>query len=106
MSKLNSSETIAFQIILYGGNARSDAMEAMQLAKSGDFLAAREKLEHAAEELRKAHKCQTDLIGAEARGERSELSILLIHAQDHLMNAMTVKDLAEEIVSLYEKMKE
>lgn len=28
----------------------------------------------------------------------------MIHAQDHLMNAMTMKDLATEIVELYEKM--
>ncbi|MBO9129962.1 PTS lactose/cellobiose transporter subunit IIA [Bacillus sp. 165] len=102
---MNSTETIAFQIILHGGNARSDAMEAMQMAKSGDSTEAREKLLQAGEELKKAHKFQTELIGAEARGERSELSILLIHAQDHLMNAMTVKDLAEEIISLYEKIK-
>ncbi|MFA7746473.1 PTS lactose/cellobiose transporter subunit IIA, partial [Salinicoccus roseus] len=26
-----------------------------------------------------------------------------VHAQDHLMNAMTVKDLAAELVEIYEK---
>jgi len=30
-----------------------------------------------------------------------QMSLLMIHAQDHLMNAMTVKDLAAEMVELY-----
>ena len=29
----------------------------------------------------------------------------MIHAQDHLMNSITVKDLATEFVDLYEKMR-
>ncbi|ENA0413451.1 PTS lactose/cellobiose transporter subunit IIA, partial [Listeria monocytogenes] len=37
----------------------------------------------------------------EARGEKAEVSLLLVHAQDHLMNAITFKDLAKEIVDLY-----
>lgn len=31
------------------------------------------------------------------------MSLLMVHAQDHLMNAMTVKDLAAEMIDLYEK---
>ena len=27
----------------------------------------------------------------------------MVHAQDHLMNAITVKDMAEEFIDLYEK---
>ncbi len=44
------------------------------------------------------------MIQAEAGGERSEISLLLIHAQDHLMNAMTIKDMANEFIELYRKM--
>ncbi|HCW36206.1 MAG TPA: PTS cellobiose transporter subunit IIA, partial [Staphylococcus sp.] len=35
----------------------------------------------------------------------SELNLLLIHSQDHLMNAITVKDLANEMIDLYKEMK-
>jgi len=30
--------------------------------------------------------------------------LLMVHAQDHLMNAITVRDLAIEFVDMYKKM--
>lgn len=90
-----------FQLILHGGNARSLAMEAISLAKNKDMDAARQALNRASEELTKAHLNQTALIQKEISGEKMELSMLLIHAQDHLMNAMTIKDLATEFVEMY-----
>ncbi|MOA67136.1 Lichenan-specific phosphotransferase enzyme IIA component [compost metagenome] len=51
---------------------------------------------------RTAHKIQTSLLQQEASGNKYEVSVLLIHAQDHLMNAITVIDLAETIVDLFE----
>jgi cellobiose PTS system EIIA component len=58
-------------------------------------------LKQSTEELGKAHKFQTQLIQAEADGKSNPVNILLVHAQDHLMTAMTVRDLAAEIVELY-----
>jgi len=98
-----SVEEISFQIILYGGNARGSAMEAIQHAKKGEFDVAEQKLQEANEEISKAHRYQTDLIQGESRGEKTEIRLLLIHAQDHLMNAMTVMDLAEEMIELHKK---
>jgi cellobiose PTS system EIIA component len=100
----NIEETI-FQIILHGGNGKSSAMEAIAAAKRGDLTGAREKLEEAANELNSAHLIQTSLIQSEVRGEKTELSLLLVHAQDHLMNAITIKDMAGEFVDLYEHVK-
>jgi len=91
-------------IILHGGNARSSAMEAIGFAKKGDIETAKKCMKEAYEELSKAHKIQTQLIQDEAAGERTEISLLMIHAQDHLMNALTVKDLAKEFIDLYEKL--
>ena len=47
-----------------------------------------------------AHQCQTGLIFAETNGSPVLLSLLMIHAQDHVMNAMTVKDLAAEMIEM------
>lgn len=80
-------------------------MEAIAFAKQADFIKAGAKLQEAQEALNEAHKSQTSLIQAEIRGERNEVTLLMVHAQDHLMNAMTIKDMATEFVSLYEKMK-
>lgn len=87
-------------LILHSGNARSFAMQAMSEAREGNFEQADQYLEESAKELLEAHKSQTELIQGEARGEETSISMLLIHAQDHLMTAMTLKDLAIEIVDL------
>lgn len=98
-------EEVSFQIILNGGNARSLAMEAINLAKMGEFEEAEQKIEEANGDMTKAHRFQTQLIQGESRGESVEIRLLLIHAQDHLMNAITVIDLAKEIIELYKKIK-
>ncbi|MGD6845585.1 PTS lactose/cellobiose transporter subunit IIA [Bacillus infantis] len=97
-----SIEETIFQIILHGGNGKSSAMEAIAAAKSGDIAGARKKIEEAANELNSAHLIQTSLIQREVRGESTEISLLMVHAQDHLMNAITIKDMAGEFVDLYE----
>ncbi|MBY7144487.1 PTS lactose/cellobiose transporter subunit IIA [Virgibacillus sp. NKC19-3] len=91
---------IAFNLILYSGNARSKVMEALKLARLQFFDNANEMLKEADEELEKAHKVQTNMMQEEAKGGSSSLSILLVHAQDHLMTAMLARDLSEEIIDL------
>lgn len=103
---LEEIQQLSFTIILYAGNARSASMEAISLAKAFDFKAARGKIEEAEKEFALAHKEQTNLLQSEASGESTEFSIILIHAQDHLMTAMTVKDLANEMIDMYEKIKQ
>lgn len=99
---MSDQEQIVFKIILHGGNGRSSSMEAIIAAKAGDFERARAKLQEAADELNEAHKIQTTLIQSEIREGPMKVSLLMVHAQDHLMNAIVVKDLANEIVDLYE----
>ena len=88
-------EKIIMDLIIFSGEARSYAMEAMQLAKNGQIDEARELLEKSKETLGNAHATQTSLC---------EVSLLLVHAQDHLMTSIVVKDLAEEIIDLHEKL--
>jgi len=92
---------IAFQIILFAGNGRSCAMEAIHEAKEGNFEEADRLIEEAKTELGKAHQFQTQLLTEEASGKKNDINIILIHSQDHLMTAMTVKDLAIEIIELH-----
>ncbi|WP_020062942.1 PTS lactose/cellobiose transporter subunit IIA [Bacillus sp. 123MFChir2] len=101
---MDTTETTAFHLILHGGNARSSAMEAIQFAKQGQLSEADGKLQEADSELKEAHRLQTALIQREAGGEKVELTLLFVHAQDHLMNAMTMRELASEFVDLYRKM--
>lgn len=94
-------EMIIFKLITHSGDAKSLLFEAIQLAKTGDFKGAEEKIEQAEEQLSMAHKEQTTLIQTEAQGNATEVSLLLIHAQDHLMNTIMFKDLAKEFVEIY-----
>ncbi|MFS8652854.1 MAG: PTS lactose/cellobiose transporter subunit IIA [Caldibacillus sp.] len=94
---------VIMTIIAHAGNARTKAMEAIQKAEVNRLQEARLLLQDAGEEVKLAHRSQTELIQKEARGERVEVSLFMVHAQDHLMNAMTVIDMAEKFINLYEK---
>lgn len=95
---------LSFQLILHSGNARSLAMEAIYAAKDKNFDEANEKINTSEKELTEAHRFQTQLIHAEAGGESFDIPIVLIHAQDHLMTAMTLKDLARELVEIRQEL--
>lgn len=103
---LLENQEVIMGIIVHGGNARSLAMKAMTAAKESKFEEAEKWIEEANEELNNAHRIQTDLIQAESRGEKHEISLLMVHAQDHLMNAMTVRDLTIEIIGLNKKIEQ
>ncbi len=96
-------ETTIVTIISQSGDARSSYMEAIQYAKANDFDSAEICMGEAEQKLELAHKEQTKLIQAEAGGDKADLSLLLVHAQDHLMNAGVVRDMARELIDLYRK---
>lgn len=95
---------VIMELVMYGGDGKSNAMEAIQAAKKGDFQLADTKMKMAEESLLKAHHAQTDMLSQEAAGNPAELSLLMIHGQDHLMTGIAFKDLAQEIVDLYRAM--
>ena len=100
MNQTQLTET-AFQIILFAGNGKSSAMEAIHAAKEGNFAEADDLIKTASDELTNAHNFQTKLLHDEANGDKKDINLILIHSQDHLMNAMTIKDLAIEIIDIY-----
>ncbi|ERK28425.1 MULTISPECIES: PTS lactose/cellobiose transporter subunit IIA [Clostridium] len=95
-------QDIIFQIIVNGGDAKSYAMQAIKQAKAGSIDEAKKSLKSCSESLEKAHNMQTGLIQEEAAGNAQEVTLLMVHAQDHFMNAMTVRDLAQEFIDMYE----
>lgn len=95
---------ISFGLIANAGEAKALAFDALTKAKEGKFDEAREIVNKSKVEMHKAHAFQTELITKEASGESVEINVLLIHAQDHLMNAMNFQQLAEEFIELYERL--
>ncbi|MFV0555973.1 MAG: PTS lactose/cellobiose transporter subunit IIA [Lactovum sp.] len=97
-------EEMSMTIIANSGEARGLAFEALKLARDDkNFEKAKEIMKQANDYAVIAHKAQTELLVAHARGEIVGVDILLIHSQDHLMNSMLAIDLIEEIIKICEK---
>jgi len=85
-------------IILNAGDARAKCLIALRAARKGDFGKANEYLKIATDSMVIAHKSQTELIQKEVSGEKQDVSLLMVHAQDHLMSALAIKDLVIELI--------
>lgn len=99
-------ETIIFEIILHAGNARAEAYEALRAAQAGNFAKAAEHLKQADDEISIAHRTQADIIQQEVQGKKVEVTLLFVHAQDHLMTAMSEKNLIENMVEMHKTIRE
>lgn len=93
-------EENVFPIISLAGESKSLAYEALRLAKENKFDEAEEKMKEADSLLLKSHEFQTNLISREADGEKIEITMLFVHAQDHLMTAMSEKKLIKEMIDI------
>ena len=94
-------EEIAMMIIANSGQARSDAFAALQEAKKGNFEDAEKLLKEAEESLQTAHESHRELLKMDASGEVTQVSILLCHAQDHLMTTLLLKDIIGTLIDVY-----
>ena len=97
-----TTETIVMELVVTGGSARRKAILAIQAAREKNFEKASALMEECSKALLSAHEVQTELIQEELNGEgETRMSLIMIHGQDHLMNAMTVQDLAEQMIEMY-----
>ncbi len=87
-------------LVVNSGNARSLALEALSDAKEGKFEDAEAKLAEADKVLLDAHEIQTELIQKELNGQGINVSLLVVHSQDHLMTAMLCLDLVKQLVEI------
>lgn len=96
-------QVVAFEIILHSGDARSIVHEGFQLMREGKYDEAETKLEEANQKLLEAHKSQTSLLQSYASGEEVIMEVIMVHAQDHLMTTMTLREMAVELLVMYKK---
>lgn len=95
-------EDTIMKIILHAGDARSKSLLALKSVKQGDFEKAKYLLEEARQSSVAAHKVQTELIQKEVSGETQTMTLLLVHAQDHLMTALSIRDVVLELINYFE----
>lgn len=95
-----ADEELVMELLINAGQARSDAMEAIRCAGQKDWQGATKLMASSESACLQAHKIQTALISQDEGCGKIEVNLILIHAQDHLMNAILCQDLAREIISL------
>lgn len=100
---INQNKNVEFKIILHAGNAKSSAMLAIEKSRNFNFEEAEDLIFSSNEELIKAHQIEKGLIVNEANGGENEISILMIHAQDHLSGAMLTLEFAKEFLNIYKE---
>jgi len=99
-------ELIAFNIISNVGTAKSMGMEALIKGRSGEMQEAENLLKEASTFMREGHKSHAELIQNEAKGNKQEFSLLLMHAEDQLMSAETILCLAKELIYMQKDINE
>ena len=96
----------AMELIAGAGDSRCYCMDAIESAKQGKFQEAKTCIQNAVQAMVQTHEIQTELIRAEMEGNPLALSLLMVHAQDHLNLALIMRDIAEEFIVVYERLKE
>jgi len=97
-------EQTMMELLINAGEARSCAMLAIQSARKQAWEEADQQLAASQQAAREAHKVQTQLIGLDEGSGKIPITLIMVHAQDHLMTAILCRDLAEEMVMLRKEM--
>ncbi|OVE67414.1 PTS lactose/cellobiose transporter subunit IIA [Clostridium diolis] len=93
-------ELAIMNIIINAGDCKNHAYMALNNVNEGNYEEAEKEMQLANDALAKAHEGQTMFLHKEANGEKVDISVLFVHAQDHLMTAITEKNLIEQIMEL------
>lgn len=94
------------EMIANAGEAKTMALKALSLAGRKEFEEAEKILQGAEEFLNKAHAAHTKLLFYEAQNQDLKVTLLMMHAGDHLNSADTIKVLVEELIRVYAQNKE
>lgn len=99
---MEGMELICFNIISTVGTARSCYIEAIHKAREGEYNEAEKLIAEGDQMFSEGHHSHADLIQKEASGEKTELSLILLHAEDQLMSAEAFGILAKEFIDVYQ----
>ncbi|WP_342608836.1 PTS N,N'-diacetylchitobiose transporter subunit IIA [Vibrio tritonius] len=91
-------------IIINAGQARSLCFEALRAAKEGDFAKADTLLKESTTFANQAHLVQTQLIEEDQGEGKTPMTLIMVHAQDHLMTSMLAKELITELVEVHREL--
>ncbi|MFW5401918.1 PTS lactose/cellobiose transporter subunit IIA [Yersinia sp. 1252 StPb PI] len=96
-------EEAVMEIIVNAGQARSLCFEALRATREGDFVQAHALLSESDGFTKAAHRMQTKLIEQDAGEAKTPMTLIMVHAQDHLMTSLLARELTNELVLLYQR---
>lgn len=94
---------LAMEIISYAGTAKSHCILALEAAKQGKAREVEENFRAAEENFEQAHDLHKDILSEELNEKEPRVSMLLMHAEDQLMSAETIRFVVQEFIALMEK---
>ena len=104
-----SMEDIVMKLIVNAGQARTKAIQALREARACKFEKAEELMKESEEVVNLAHEFQSELLRDELDEKKSgghEVNLIMVHGQDHLMDAITVREMAREMINLCRQLHE
>ncbi|MCI1645455.1 MAG: PTS lactose/cellobiose transporter subunit IIA [Olsenella sp.] len=102
---LEATQEAAFQIIATVGSAKSQYIEAIQKAKDGDIAGAKALIESGNKDFNEGHTAHLSLLQQSAIDNKNvTFSLILVHAEDQLMQAESFRIIAEDFIDVYEKL--
>ncbi|WP_448217809.1 PTS lactose/cellobiose transporter subunit IIA [Endozoicomonas sp. 2B-B] len=96
-------ESAVMEIIVSSGQARNCAFEALSKAKAGNYEGAEEIMAHAREAAKVAHRIHTQLLEEDQGEGKTPMTLVMVHAQDHLMTSMLAREMVQELITLHKK---
>lgn len=106
--KLNLENEL-LEIISSASEAQRLAYEAFDYLEKRQYSRARQCIKEGRKAILPAHQIQSQLIALQMDPDsenKINVTLLTVHAQNHLMNAIQILDLTERMISLYSKKKE
>lgn len=99
-------QSIAFEVITLASEAMDLCFKSLNAAKEGKSDESKTLMGQYDEVISKAHKAQMSLITNEAKGIEMPYSIIMVHAQDHLMQAIFIQRQIKELIEVHEILRE
>ncbi|MDR1234759.1 MAG: PTS lactose/cellobiose transporter subunit IIA [Mycoplasmataceae bacterium] len=96
-------EQVSLQVIAHSGDAKGKIMEALQNAKALKYEQATKLLQDAEKDLILAEKAHMEVVVKETQGDKLQIPLLLIHAEDQMLTTQTLLLVVQELIELYKK---
>ena len=95
-------ENEIFELISHTGEARANIFNSLEEARKKNINKSEEFMKIANEQMVEAHNMQTELIQEDIKSGGIDVSLLMVHAQDQLMTALSEQYLVKKMIEMYE----